>query len=424
MSIRPPPGFLVVLSSTSIQVGTAIATTAFVAAGPIGSVWVRGLVGAGLLLLLVRPDVRRVTRAQWVAILLYGLALGVMVLALYLALADTSLGVVSAILMLGPLSVSALGYRTSIDLAAVALAGAGVALLAFAHGVTGPVSIPGLIYSFIGAFAFGGYILAGKQLGKRMEGMDGLALALAVAVAIQTPLALATVQPGITRPETLATLAAAGVLATLIPFWLELNAMRALSAATFGLLLSLEPAIGAVAAFAIRGDQLVPAQIAGIAAVSLGSAVSVGPRGWTRQIGRGNRELMADPTVAALARVPLFSALSTRDLATLGAAVTERHVERGAELTRQGEPGDEFFIVADGEMRIDVGGRAVRRLGPGDFLGEIALVFGGSRTATATVEQAASLYVLDRPAFEVMLRRHPRIEDKLLTSLTERMRFR
>jgi CRP-like cAMP-binding protein len=133
---------------------------------------------------------------------------------------------------------------------------------------------------------------------------------------------------------------------------------------------------------------------------------------------------MADPTIAAFARVPLFSGLATQDLATLAAASAERHVERGTLLTRQGEPGDEFFVVADGEVRIDVGGQEVRRLGPGDFLGEIALVYGGLRTATATVERAAALYVLDRPAFESMLRRHPRIEDRLLTSVTERMRFR
>lgn len=319
MSITPPPALLVVLSSTSIQFGTAIATTAFAAAGPIGSVWVRGLVGGALLLLLVRPNVRRVTPSQWRAIVLYGVALGTMVLAVYLALEDTSLGIVSAIVMLGPLGVSALGYRTSIDICAVILAAIGVALLAFAHGVSGPISVPGLLYSFIGAAAFGAYILTGKQLGKRMEGMDGLALALVVAVAIQTPLALLTTEPGITRIDTLAILAVAGVLATLVPFVLELNAMRALSAATFGLLLSLEPAIGAVAGFVMRGEQLVVAQMIGIGAVTIASAICVGPRGWTRSLGPRNRELMADPAVAALARVPLFSALATHDLATLAA---------------------------------------------------------------------------------------------------------
>ena len=77
----------------------------------------RGLVGAALLFAWVRPNVRGITATQWRAIVPYGLALGVMVLAIYLALADTPLGIVSAILMLGPLTVSAIGYRTPIDLA-------------------------------------------------------------------------------------------------------------------------------------------------------------------------------------------------------------------------------------------------------------------------------------------------------------------
>lgn len=422
--MRPPPALLVLMSSTSIQVGTAIATTAFVAAGPIGSVWVRGLVGAALLFAWVRPNVRHITAEQWRAIVPYGLALGVMVLAIYLALVDTPLGIVSAILMLGPLTVSAIGYRTPIDLGAVGLAGVGVILLALANGVEGSISIGGLALSLVAAAAFGAYVLSGKRLGKRVEGFDGLALGLIVAVAVQTPLALATMQPGIADAGTIATLAVAGVLASLIPFALELNAMRALSAATFGLLLSFEPAIAAVAGFVIRGQELVPQQLLGIGAVILASAASLGPRGWTRRLGRYNRDLMADPTVAALARVPLFSGLSTRDLATIASHASERTISAGTEITHQGDPGDEFFIVADGEVEISIDGREVRRLGPGDFLGEIALVFGGKRTATARAAKASTLFVLGRADFDAMVKRYPRIEDKILTSVSERMRYR
>jgi inner membrane transporter RhtA len=422
--VRPPPALLVVLSSTSIQFGTAIATTAFVAVGPIGAVWVRGIVGAALLFAWVRPDVRRITPAQWRAIVPYGLALGLMVLAIYLALVDTPLGIVSAILMLGPLTVSALGYRTPVDLAAVGLAAVGVTLLALAGGVDGTVTLSGLGLSLIAAAAFGAYILTGKQLGKRIEGFDGLSLGLVVAVIVQAPLAIATLRPGIADPTVLVTLAAAGVLASLIPFALELNAMRALSAATFGLLLSFEPAIAALAGFVIRGQELVPQQLLGIGFVVVASAASLGPRGWTRRLGRYNREVMADPTVAALARVPLFSGLSTRDLAAIAAHASEREVPAGTEITHQGDPGDEFFIVANGAVDIRIDEHSVRRLGPGDFLGEIALVFGGTRTATAVAVEPATLYVLGRSDFDAMVKRYPRIEDKILTSVSERMRYR
>lgn len=133
---------------------------------------------------------------------------------------------------------------------------------------------------------------------------------------------------------------------------------------------------------------------------------------------------MADPTVAALARVPLFSGLSARDLAAIGSVAAERQVAAGTELTHQGDPGDEFFIVGDGEIGIEIDGHEVRRLGPGDFLGEIALVFGGPRTATAVATQPSTLYVIGRPDFDAMVKRYPRIEDKILTSVSERMRYR
>ena len=133
---------------------------------------------------------------------------------------------------------------------------------------------------------------------------------------------------------------------------------------------------------------------------------------------------MGNPTVAALAQVPLFSGLNARDLSAIASVAQEREVDAGTVLTEQGGSGDEFFIVADGEVAIEVGGREIRRMGPGDYLGEIALVFGGKRTATATVAKPTRLYVLDEAGFTALLRRQPRIEDKILTTVSERMRFR
>ena len=133
---------------------------------------------------------------------------------------------------------------------------------------------------------------------------------------------------------------------------------------------------------------------------------------------------MANPTVAALARVPLFSGLSARDLRSIATVAEEREVHAGQVLTEQGGPGDEFFIVADGEVAIEISGREVRRLGPGDYLGEIALVFGGKRSATATASKPSTLYVLGEADFAALMKRQPRIEDKILTTVSERMRYR
>jgi CRP-like cAMP-binding protein len=133
---------------------------------------------------------------------------------------------------------------------------------------------------------------------------------------------------------------------------------------------------------------------------------------------------MTNPTAAALGRVSLFSGLSARDLETIASVAEEREVPEGRILTKQGAPGDEFFLIADGEVEIRQNGREIRRLGPGDHLGEIALVLGGKRTATAVAAQPSRLYVLAADAFTALLDRQPGIKAKVMTTVSERMRHR
>lgn len=418
------PVGLVLLSSTSLQVGLAVAATAFAAAGPTSAVWVRSLVGAALLGLFIRPDLRALTPAQLGPIAAYGLALACMTLFAYLAISEAPLGVVSAILMLGPLAIAAWGNRSPLDLLIVVVAGAGALALTLADGVSGSVDASGLAYAFAAAVAFAAYIVAGKHVNKQGDGLGGLAIALVIAAALQTPLGIAFAKPGLTEPSVLATLAIGGVLATLIPFSLEAIALRTLSMATFGLLLAFEPAVAALAGVVIRDDSLTTQQILGIALVIIAGAGSLGPRDWTRKIGAYNSRLMVDPKVQALSRVSLFTGLSARDLVALSAATQERQAEVGAVLTREGEQGDEFFIIDEGVVEITAEDRRLRQLGPGDYLGEIALVFGGTRTATATVAERAKLFVLGKDDFLTLLKQHPRIEDKILATVSERMRYR
>jgi inner membrane transporter RhtA len=417
------PILLVVLSSTSIQFGTAIATTVFADAGPLGAVWLRGLIGAVILGIWIRPDLRALRRDQIRAVVPYAFSLGAMVALLYLALAQAPLGAVSAILMLGPLTVSALGSRGPIDLGAVALAAIGVAFLTLSQGGTGPLSPLGIGLALGSAAAFALYIHTGKEVGKHLEGLSGVVIALAIVSTVLAPVGAGFAGPALFAPATLLALAVAGLLASAIPFSLEVNAMRSLSAATFGLLLSFEPAIGAIAGFLIRSEALALGQVFGIALVVLAGIAALGPRGWTRRIGAANRALMANPKIAALGRIPLFDGLSARDLGTIATVAEERDVAPGTVLTEQGQPGDEFFVVANGEVAVDVDGGVVRRLGPGGYLGEIALLSGGNRTATATAVAVTRLYVLDQDAFGALLRGQPRIEDKILTTVSERMRY-
>ena len=418
------PIAMVVASSTSLQLGLAIATTAFAAAGPVGAVWVRSVVGGVLLALYIRPKVRSLSREQALWVVVYGATISGVAFFAYLALNHAPLGIVSAIVMIGPLAISAWGQRGALDLVLLGVAGVGVAILSLAHGATGEIEPIGIVYALAAAASLGAYIVAGKRVGKLFEGLTGLALALLVAAAIQTPLGLTLAKPGMWAPDVLLTLAVAGVLATLIPFALEMTALRSLSMATFGLLLAFEPGIASIVGFVVRGQSLTPLQVVGIALVVAAAAATLGPRGWMRRIGRYNRELMADPRTQAFGRVPLFNGLSVKELAAIAASAQERDAAPGDILTEQGSAGDEFFIVDSGEIEIRQDGRELRRLGPGDYLGEIALVFGGSRTATAVAAAPSHLFVLHKDAFDRMIKSQPRIEDKILATVSERMRYR
>ncbi len=131
-----------------------------------------------------------------------------------------------------------------------------------------------------------------------------------------------------------------------------------------------------------------------------------------------------DPKVRSLAQVPLFDGLSVNEVETVAGLMQERELPAGHVLMQQGEAGDEFFVVESGSVEVTMDGRVVATLRAGEFLGEIALAFGGPRTATATVTDDVHLFVLGKADFDDMLKRHPKVEDKVLTAVTERIRYR
>lgn len=141
--------------------------------------------------------------------------------------------------------------------------------------------------------------------------------------------------------------------------------------------------------------------------------------------GSGKIDLVArtsDTKLDMIARVPLFAGLSGRELAFLGRLMDEVDVREGRVLTREGGSGGEFFIVVSGRVRIDRGGRKVNELGAGDFLGEIALIDRGPRTATATATEPCTLLVLSRGGFRSLLDRYPTVQAKIMRALATRLR--
>ena len=130
----------------------------------------------------------------------------------------------------------------------------------------------------------------------------------------------------------------------------------------------------------------------------------------------------ASAKVELLRNVPLFSGLSAKELMSLSRLMDEVDLKPGTVIIREGNTGGEFFIVIEGTIEVKRKGRRLARLGPGDYLGEIALIDHGPRTATAMVETDARLLVLASREFHSMLASDPRIENKILRTLAARVR--
>jgi len=129
-----------------------------------------------------------------------------------------------------------------------------------------------------------------------------------------------------------------------------------------------------------------------------------------------------DQKLELLRRVPLFSRLNQKGLETIGQLADEVDVAAGTELCREGRSGDAFYVVIDGTVRIERGGVRVNSLGSGDFLGEIALVDGGPRTATAVTESPTRLLVVGHREFHTLLEDFPGVRLAILEALAERVR--
>jgi len=124
---------------------------------------------------------------------------------------------------------------------------------------------------------------------------------------------------------------------------------------------------------------------------------------------------------ALLARIPLFSVFTAQELAEIARLFVERRVAAGDTVCVEGEPGDSFLVIAAGELEVWGGERVVRRLGPGEFLGEVSLLLGGARTATVTASRSSTLLVLGKEAFDRTLLAHPKVLEYLSRILSRRL---
>jgi inner membrane transporter RhtA len=258
----------VLVGILSVQFGAAVAKDLFARLDPTATVWLRLLFSALVLVVIARPVLRGRSRQDWLVVVGFGASLGLMNWAIYQSFARIPLGLAVTIEFVGPLAIAVLGSRRLRDLAWVVLAGLGVALLGFdREGVT----LAGVLFALLAGAAWAAYILLSAGTGRRWPGLDGLAIASVIAVLPLTPFALHAGGDTLLEPEVLALGAAVGLLSSVIPYSLELNALRALRPSVFGILMSLEPAAAALAGLLVLGEVLSPVQVLAMACVVLAS---------------------------------------------------------------------------------------------------------------------------------------------------------
>jgi inner membrane transporter RhtA len=190
--------------------------------------------------------------------------------AIYQAFARIPLGIAVTTEFLGPLAVAVAGARRLISAAWVALAAAGVLLLA--RGSGGHLNVAGVAWALVAAAGWAAYILLSKATGQRMAGASGLVLAMAVAAALVTGPGVVAGGRAMFRPALLGAGAAIGLLSSVIPYWLELEALRRVPAKVFGVWMSLQPAVAALIGLVVLGQRLRAAEWAGICCVVAASA--------------------------------------------------------------------------------------------------------------------------------------------------------
>ena len=128
--------------------------------------------------------------------------------------------------------------------------------------------------------------------------------------------------------------------------------------------------------------------------------------------------------MSAIARIPLFEGLDTGELESIAARTREVQVAAGTEVVREGEEGTEFFVITDGALEIRMGGRPVDMRRAGEFIGELALLFGAPRNATAVALEPTTLLVMDKDDFTALLTEQPAVESKVMAVVADRMRYR
>ena len=269
MRVMRRPALLVLVSIASAQSGAAFARTLFDDLGAAGVTVLRLGIGSVALAVITRPRPRTWSAAAWRAAILLGVAIAGLNLNSYLALRTVPLGVSVTVTFIGPLLLVLVQTRRLVDLFWALLAGGGVALLGLGPGVSAPLG--GLAFAFCAGLCGAGYIFFTARLGGLVPGAGGVTVSLAVAFLVVLPVGAGGASAVFDRPALLLGGAVVALLSAVVPAGLEISVLRRLPTRVFAVLMSLQPAGGAIAGWLVLRQRLGPAELTALAMVTLAS---------------------------------------------------------------------------------------------------------------------------------------------------------
>ena len=262
--------FLVLASIVAVQCGSALATTLFDEVGTAGAVFLRAAFGALALVALSRGAPLRTREWPHRDVLLLAVAVTAVNLFFYAALDRLPLGITVTLEFVGPLGVAIIGSRRPRDVIWVVLAAAGILLLSDGGGEG--VDALGVALALTAGFFWGAYIVLSDRVGALAPGVGGATMAAVLSAVLVAPLGIAQGSTELLHPAVLAAGAAVGVLSTAIPYAFEMEALRRLPRAVFGVLMSLEPAVAAAIGFLALSQSLNAVEVLAIGLVVVASA--------------------------------------------------------------------------------------------------------------------------------------------------------
>lgn len=258
---------------SSVQTGAGISSFLFTRFGPAGTAWLRLTWAAVLLWMFARPRMRGRDSREAASALLLGAVSGLLTLLYFEAVVRIPLGTATALEFLGPLGVAVAGLRRRVDILWPLAAAVGV--MALTRPWSGAVNLAGVCFALGAALGWAGYIMLTKRVGSQFTGLGGLAVSMLAAAAVTAPFANL---PGVLRhadPRSIALSLGAAILLPVLPYSAEMIALRSLSTAAFGTLMSLEPAIGTLVGFLLLSQRPSWPQALGVVLVTFAGVGAV-----------------------------------------------------------------------------------------------------------------------------------------------------